>query len=103
MLTLNDCLSLCDLTEEEIEAIVQHEHIPEIVAIELGQYLVTRPNGERYLKRIILDGIAEAERRGDEARTAELRKLLHHFIRTHPGLAAAKAGRTTNRTTKRTP
>lgn len=96
MLTLEDCLALCDLSEEEIEAIMEHEHVPEIIAIELGQYLVTRPNGERFLKRIILDDISDAEQRGEAAHARKLRMVLHHFIRTHPALAAAKAGRTGN-------
>ena len=30
MLTYEDCVELSDLTEEEIEAVAQHEHLPEI-------------------------------------------------------------------------
>ncbi len=30
MLTFDDCLALCELTEEEIDAIAEHEHLPEI-------------------------------------------------------------------------
>ena len=40
MLTLVDCLDLCDLGREEIEAIAEHEHLPEVIAAELGNYLV---------------------------------------------------------------
>ncbi|HNX49668.1 MAG TPA: hypothetical protein PKL08_05860 [Thermoanaerobaculaceae bacterium] len=36
MLTYEDCVGLTDLEEEEIEAISQHEHVPEMVAAELG-------------------------------------------------------------------
>ena len=36
MLTFEDCLSLSELTEEEILAIAEHEHIPELAALELG-------------------------------------------------------------------
>ena len=32
MLTYEDCLELSDLTEEEIEAISEHEHLPEMAA-----------------------------------------------------------------------
>jgi len=31
MLTLQDCIELSELTEEEILAIAEHEHIPEMV------------------------------------------------------------------------
>lgn len=36
MLSYQDCLAFCGLEEEEIAAIAQHEHIPIIVAAELG-------------------------------------------------------------------
>ena len=40
MLSYQDCVELSDLTEEEIEAIAEHEHLPEIAALEMGSYLV---------------------------------------------------------------
>jgi len=36
MLTLDDCIELSELTEEEILAIAEHEHVPEMVALERG-------------------------------------------------------------------
>ena len=84
MLTLQDCLALCDLTEAEILAIADHEHLPEIVALELGNYLVHRPDGVPAIKRIILDDIAEADRRGDKQRALTLKLVLRHFVQTHP-------------------
>ena len=38
MLTLQDCIELSELSEEEILAIAEHEHIPEMLAIELGNF-----------------------------------------------------------------
>jgi hypothetical protein len=38
-----DCLELCELSEEEVRAIAEHEHIPEVVALELGDYLIRGP------------------------------------------------------------
>ena len=38
MLTYEDCVELSDLTEEEIEAIAQHEHLPEMAALEPVSY-----------------------------------------------------------------
>jgi hypothetical protein len=32
MITLEDCIAFCGLTEEEVLAIAEHEHRPEIVA-----------------------------------------------------------------------
>lgn len=84
MLTLQDCIELCDLTEEEIQAIAEHEHVPEIIAVELGQYLTTCENGVPHIKRIILDDILDAELRKDHAKAERLRLVLKHFIATHP-------------------
>lgn len=84
MLTLDDCIALCDLTEEEIEAIMEHEHVPAIVAVEMAQYLVGCPDGNRCLKRIILDDIQAAEAQGKNEHAMRLRMVLRHFIRTHP-------------------
>jgi len=36
VLAFEDCLGLCQLSEEEIRAIAEHEHLPQIVALELG-------------------------------------------------------------------
>ena len=35
MISLQDCIDLCGLTEEQVLAIAEHEHIPEIVAASL--------------------------------------------------------------------
>ena len=88
MLTLRDCIDLCDLTEEEILAIAEHEHIPEIIAMEYGQYLIERPDGEPAIKAIIRDDIRHAEERGETEHVLNLKMVLKHFIDTH-GEAAA--------------
>jgi hypothetical protein len=83
MLTLEDCLALCELEEDEVEAIAEHEHLPEIVAAELGNYLVHCPDGVPRIRRIILDDIADAKARGDRSHALKLRLVLRHFIATH--------------------
>jgi hypothetical protein len=84
MLTLEDCLGLCELTEQEVLAIAHHEHIPEIVAVELGSYLVRTPEGELRIKAIIRGDIAEARTRGDRACELALKALLRNFVLQHP-------------------
>jgi len=84
MLTYEDCLELAELTEEEVESIAQHEHIPEIVALEYGHYLIESPEGVPMLKRIILDDIEEQRRRGHPDKALHLRLVLRHFVHTHP-------------------
>ena len=84
MLSYEDCLALCELTEEEVEAISEHEHLPEIVAAEYGNYLIHQPNGVPAIRRIILDDIEAAWARGDAKHALALRLVLRHFVRSHP-------------------
>ncbi|MCP4283613.1 MAG: hypothetical protein GY792_04060 [Gammaproteobacteria bacterium] len=88
MLTYEDCVGLCDLSEEEVEAIAEHEHIPEIVAAELGCYLVHSDNGVPKIRRIILEDIELAEKRGDSKHVVTLKLVLKHFVDTHPQAAS---------------
>ena len=84
MLSLEDCLALCELSEDEVLAIAQHEHIPEIAALELGNYLVQTPDGEMRIKTIIRDDIAEARAQSDWMRELGLKCVLRNFILQHP-------------------
>jgi DNA repair protein RadC len=83
VLTIEDCIGLSELTEEEILAIAQHEHIPEMAAVELGNYLVNTPSGEKRIKAMIVDDIEEARRDGDARRVVTLKLCLKHFLEHH--------------------
>lgn len=84
MLTREDCLALCDLDEDVVEAIAEHEHIPEIIAAELGSYLVHTPGGGVRIRRIILDDIDTAMAACDLKRVLRLKLALRHFAKDHP-------------------
>jgi len=84
MLTYLDCVELSDLTEEEIEAIAQHEHLPEMAALELGSYLVHTSEGIPVIKRVILEDIEEERRRGHDEKALQLKLVLKHFVDSHP-------------------
>jgi len=64
MLSFEDCQGLCGLSEEEIRAIAQHEHLPEVVAAELGAYLLREPGGEAEIRRMIEHAAADRRRAG---------------------------------------
>jgi len=84
MLTLEDCIAFSELTEEEILAIADHEHIPEMVAAEMGNYLVHSPSGEIRVRAIIVDDIKEAESSGDRTRVIVLKLILKRYLGEHP-------------------
>jgi hypothetical protein len=89
MLTLDDCIALSDLTLEEIDAIAEHEHLPGMIAVELGCYLVHFPNGRQAIRSMIRDDIEAARARGDLRHSAELKVVLQDFVehcRRNPAL-----------------
>ena len=84
MLSIQDVIDYCDLERGEIEAIAEHEHLPEMAALELGSYLVHSPEGIPMIKRIILEDIEEERRRGHADKALQLKLVLKHFVDTHP-------------------
>jgi hypothetical protein len=93
VLTFEDCLGLCELSEEEIRAIAEHEHLPEIVALELGDCLIRGPSGELLVGHMVIDDIRAAEKRGDLVHAAQLKQTLRHFIEDHLAHRHVASGR----------
>ncbi len=87
MISLEDCIALCGLTEDEIDAIAEHEHVPDIAAAILARYLLNREYGIQAIRRMIADDIRAALQAGNVAHAAELVSALRHLIDTHPRAA----------------
>ncbi len=87
MISMEDCLAFCDLTEEEVLAIAEHEHMPEMIAIAYAQYLAHEKRGMETVFKMIVDDIRAAQSRNDASHVRELLHVLHHFIRSHPEAA----------------
>ncbi len=81
MLTLEECVALSDLTRDEIEAIALHEHVPQIVAVEMGFRLVHLPGGIKAIRAIIRDDIFAAQTRGDMLEAGKLKLVLREFVK----------------------
>ncbi|PKO94315.1 MAG: hypothetical protein CVU16_03605 [Betaproteobacteria bacterium HGW-Betaproteobacteria-10] len=86
MLTIQDCIELSELTEDEVLAIAEHEHIPEMLAVEMGSYLVHTASGEKKIKRMIADDIAHSREAGNVKHAALLKKVLKHYLEHHANL-----------------
>lgn len=85
MITLEDCVALCGLTEEEVLAIAEHEHLPEIAAAAFASYLAHQDHdGLVRVRDMIADDIRTAQARGDKEHVLVLLHVLHHFLRAHP-------------------
>jgi hypothetical protein len=83
MLTFEDCLALCELTEAEVAAIAEHEHLPQLPAVELGAYLMQGADGQVLVEHMLVDDIRAAQRRGDLVHAAMLKRTLRQFIDEH--------------------
>ena len=84
MISLQDCIALCGLTEKEVLAIAEHEHVPEIAAASIGRYLLKEPMGAQKIRDMMRDDIHDALSRGDREHASELLMVLRHFVATHP-------------------
>ncbi len=84
MISLEDCIGLCGLTEEEVLAVAEHEHVPEIVAAAMSQYIVSHDHGGEKIRDMIIDDIRQAQATGNKAHVLTLLHVLHHFLQDHP-------------------
>ncbi len=87
MISLEDCIALCGLTRAEVDAIAEHEHIPEIAAAILARYMTSRPGGFEDIRRMIVEDIRLALDQGRDTHAAELVSALRHLLFVHPELA----------------
>ena len=88
MLTYEECRDMCELDQNEIDAIAEHEHIDSMMAMALGNYLVTH-EGEQHIKKIILDDIAHARDTKDFEHVALLNAVLLKFMKEYPKAQSA--------------
>lgn len=84
VITLQDCVALCGLSEAEVLAIAEHEHIPEIAAAAVGAYLLHQEHGVERIRDMLRDDIRAALARNDRAHARELFMALRQFLSTHP-------------------
>lgn len=84
MLSIKDCLDYCDLTEDEIELIAQHEGIPDVAAAQLACGLVQTPEGVLLLTHCMQDLIERATERGELEKAERAKGLYARFTADHP-------------------
>ena len=84
MISLEDCIGLCGLHDDEVAAISEHEHIPEMAAAALANYLLKQPHGDETIRTMIVDDIHKALDEGRVGHAAELFMALRHFLEQHP-------------------
>jgi hypothetical protein len=84
MISIKDCLDYSDLTEDEVAAIAEHEHLPFASAAQLACCLAQSRDGTEVLRCLLKNAVCDAAQCGHEEalRTAEL--ALNQFDANHP-------------------
>lgn len=90
MISIIDICGMCGLDLAEIEAIAEHEHLPDVAAAALASYLLHSAHGAEHVRDMIVDDIHAALEQGRKAHAGELVMALRHFCETHPELHQAQ-------------
>jgi hypothetical protein len=80
MLTVQECVDMSELNNEAIRAVAEHEHIPEVVAAELGQELLKSSEGRAEIRRFMQENLDLAVQEGEEGKAADRKRVLERFI-----------------------
>jgi hypothetical protein len=84
MISIEDCIAMCGLDADQVDAIMEHEHVVEIEAAAIASDLLHRPGGLEEIRRMLVDDVRAAQARGDHRHAAELLAALRHFLQEHP-------------------
>lgn len=87
MIALEDCLGLCDLDLDEVRAVGEHEHLPEILATALVVRLLQSEDGPKRIRDMFIDNLRVAVRRRDTPHARHLVGALRRFLHTYPEAA----------------
>ena len=72
------------VARDEVAAIGEHEHIPDIAATALANYLITHPHGGEKIRCMIVDDIHKALDDGRVRHASELFMALRHLLDACP-------------------
>ena len=89
MISLEDCIAMCGLDDDEIAAIVEHEHVPPIEAAAIASELMRTAEGAVHVREMLVDDMRAARRRGDLRHAAELLATRWRFLHEHPEASGA--------------
>ena len=84
MLSLDDCIAMSGLTEEEVAIVAEHEHLSLIVAAQFGHSLLKTAKGVFTLRGYIVDALAQAKLTGQRDKAKRLDLVLTRFNAAHP-------------------
>lgn len=84
MLTLKDCMDYCDITDEEVDLLAEHEHIPAEVAAQLACSLVQSSDGVRAICVSLSELVSDAVIDGRLDKAEHVLHVYAQFRSAHP-------------------
>jgi mono/diheme cytochrome c family protein len=84
MIAWHDCIALCGFSEDEVRAIAEHEHVPDVVTAGLASSLLMQAHGVETVRHMINDDIRAASDSGDYRLARDLLACLQHFLMKAP-------------------
>ncbi len=93
MISPDDIVDFCPLSREEVDALSEHEHVGEVTAASLAEYLMHQHKGPQKVQQMICEDIREALHRDDLEHARVLFAALRHFISEHPEAVRGSAAK----------
>jgi hypothetical protein len=84
MLTLKDCMDYCDITDEEVDLLAEHEHIPAEVAAQLACSLVQTNDGVQAICVSLSELVSDAVIDGRLDKAEHVLHVYAQFRSAHP-------------------
>ena len=84
MLTLDECIGMSGLTDDEIAVIAERRRLPAIVAVEVGHTLLETAKGQVHPARLHQRPARKGEARGSAREGEHLDRVLTQFNARHP-------------------
>ena len=84
MISIDDIIAMTGLDPIEVAAIGEHEHLPDVAAAALAEYLLHCEHGAEKIRDMIVDDIKMALDNGRIDHAQELFMALRHFLAEHP-------------------
>ena len=84
-------------TGEEVAAIAEHEHMPEVAAAAFANYVLEQEHDPARLKEMIVDDFRVAVRARRFEHAQELFMALRHFLAEYPQARSQRAPRRSGR------
>ena len=84
MISIKDCIDYSDLTEDEVTAIAEHEHLPYVSAAQLACCLAQSQDGTEVLRCLLKDAVCDAASCGHAEALRVAQRAYHQFTSNHP-------------------